>query len=83
MNKKEGKILVDKCMEVVLSCKTIDQLNIAVKYAGLVYKQLSKHIGLLNSTMFITRIERSIGYAQCQINLITNNQQLTAVESKQ
>ena len=67
MNNKEANKIVRKCMNVIVSCKNQDQLNVAVKYAGLAYKVLSREIGLVNNTNFILLIERSIGFALCNI----------------
>lgn len=65
MEYKEAKAIVDKCMHVIVSCKNQDQLNIAVKYSRLTYKLLAKEIG--NNMNFISLVERSIGWAQCNI----------------
>ena len=67
MEIEEANNLVNKGMKVILSCKNIDQLDNAVKYADLVYRVLAREIGLINNTQFISLIERSIGFAQCQI----------------
>ena len=71
MDIEKGKQLVDKVMQVILSCKTLPQLNNAVIYASFAYKKISKEIGLVNSTKCIYLFERSIGYAHCKI--ITNS----------
>ena len=67
MTQDEAKTLVDKCMRVIISCKTDEQLDIAIKYASFAYNRLSKGVGLINNTSFISLIERSIGYSQCKI----------------
>lgn len=67
MEIEEANALVTKGMIVILSCKTTEQLEVAIKYADLIYKELSKEIGLVNDTNFSSLIEHSIGYAQCQI----------------
>ena len=67
MNREEAKKIVNKCMNVILSCKNQDQLHIAVNYSFLAYRLIEKEIGLINNCNFITLIERSIGYAQCSI----------------
>lgn len=67
MNIEEANNLVNKCMSVILSCKTMPQLNVACTYAILVYRQLARELGLINNTNFVSLIERTIGYAQCQI----------------
>ena len=67
MNIEEADKLINKAMTVILSCKTMDQLKTAVLYSNLVYKVLSNEIGLGRTMKFITLIERSIGFAQCQI----------------
>ena len=68
MEIKEANALVNRGMSVVLSCKTLPQLESAVKYADLIYRKINKEVGLINNTKFISLIERSIGYAQCKIN---------------
>jgi hypothetical protein len=65
----EANEMVNKAMKVILSCKSVDQLNNAIEFARLVHRQLSKEIGFVNSTKFHTLIERSIGFAQCQIKI--------------
>ena len=75
MNIEEANELVSKCMKVILSCKTYSQLNNAVKFADFTYKILANGIGLINESRFVPRIERSIGFAQCNIenqNKLTN-----------
>lgn len=67
MELEQANELVNKSMNVILSCKTSSRLEVGVKYADLVYKKISNNIGLLNDTRFISLIERSIGFAQCQI----------------
>ncbi len=67
MNMNEANELVNRNVRVILSCETLEQLNVAVKYADLVYRKLSKEIGLVNNTQFMSLTERSIGFAQCQI----------------
>lgn len=67
MDKKEADALVQRSMEVILSCKTMSQLDTAVRYSNLVYKKLAYTIGLINNMKFVTLMERSIGFAQCQI----------------
>jgi hypothetical protein len=67
MNKEEATRLVDKCMTVILSCETIDQLKTATRYADFIYRKLAREIGLINHTQFIALIERSIGFAQCKV----------------
>lgn len=67
MDIEEANKLVNKSMKVILSCKNLDQLNIAVRYASLVYNKISRTIGLVNNSQFISLTERSIGFAQCQI----------------
>ena len=67
MTHNKAKELVNKSMKVILSCKTLEQLNAAVRYAGLVYKKLGQEIGLINNMNFVCLTERSIGFAQCQI----------------
>ena len=67
MNKAEAKQLVDRCMWVIMSCETMDQLSTAVRYSRLVYRKLSREIGIINNARFISLIERSIGFTQCQI----------------
>ncbi len=67
MTKDEADKLVKKCMSVIVSCKTNEQLHLAVKYSGFAYKLLAKEIGLINNMNFITLVERSIGWAQCNI----------------
>ncbi len=63
--------LTNKTMYVILSCKTFDQLRVAIKFTELAYRKLSRE-GL--ATMkHITLLERSIGYAQCQIKLCGEN----------
>ena len=57
MDSKQAKELVDKCMNVIVSCKTNEQLNNAVKYSGFAYKLLAKEIGLINNMNFITLID--------------------------
>jgi len=67
MDINQANVLVNKSMKVILSCKNLEQLSVAVKYADLVYKKISRTIGLVNNTQFISLIERSIGFAQCNI----------------
>jgi hypothetical protein len=67
MTQAEANKLVNKSMKVILSCKNLDQLHIAVKYADLVYRKLAQGVGLVNNTQFICLTERAIGYTQCQI----------------
>lgn len=67
MEIEEGNALVEKAMKVILSCKTVDQLHIAMRYAGRVYSKLQREIGMINGTRFSPKIERSIGFAQCSI----------------
>ncbi len=67
MKDKDADALVKKCMRVILSCKNNDQLNNAINYCGLAYKILNKHIGSVNRTKFASKMDRSIGYALCQI----------------
>ena len=64
---EEGTALVNRSMKIILSCTTLEQLNVAVKYADLVYKRISQTIGLVNNSQFISLTERSIGFAQCNI----------------
>jgi hypothetical protein len=71
MELEEAEKLVNKAMSVILSCRTMDQLSNAVTYSRLVYKLLAKEIGLVNNSNFICLIERSMGYAQCRIESIT------------
>lgn len=68
MNRASAKKLVDKCMRVIISCENQEQLNSAVKYSGFAYKILAREMGLIHNMNFITLIERSVGYAQCNIN---------------
>lgn len=67
MDKQQAQKIVDKCMLVILSCKTHNQLCTAVKYSDFAYRLLQKEIGLINNMNFLCLIERSIGFAQCQI----------------
>ena len=67
MNVKEAEALVKKAMSVILSCNTMTQLDISVRYADLAYWKLSREVGLVNNSRFICLIERSIGFAQCKI----------------
>ena len=67
MNSKQADKLVEKTMLVILSCQTLAQLNNASRYASLAYEKLSKEVGLVNNSRFISKIERSIGFAQCNI----------------
>ncbi len=59
--------LTRKAMSVILSCKTLDQLSVAVNFAELAYRKLSRE--RLTTMKDITLIERSIGYSQCAIKL--------------
>lgn len=68
MSNEEIHPLVYKAMLVVLSCKTEEQLNVAISYANLVYKRLSKDTGLLNSSKFSPLINKSIGFSLCKLN---------------
>ena len=67
MTEQEAKNLVNRAMKIILSCRSLDQLHVAVKYADLTYRKISKTIGLVNTVNFVRLIERSIGFAQCQI----------------
>ncbi len=67
MNDKDADALVKKCMRVILSCKNDGQLKNAASYCSLAYNILNKHIGSVNRTKFASKMERSIGYALCQI----------------
>jgi len=67
MKDKDADALVKKCMRVILSCKNNDQLNNAINYCDLAYKILNKHIGFVNRAKFASKMERSIGYALCEI----------------
>lgn len=67
MTKDDATKLVNRSVSIILSCKTMEQLINAVKYADLVCRKISKEIGLLNHTQFISITERSIGFAQCQV----------------
>ena len=71
MNIDDANALVKKGMSVILSCKTLGQLQSAICYANLIYRQISKEIGFANRTKFTPLIERSIGFAQCQIKANT------------
>ena len=75
MRIEEADELVNRSMEVILSCKTLKQLNVAVKYSDLVYKRLSKEIGLINNMNFVCLTERSIGFAQCLVKYNQQNEQ--------
>ena len=68
MNKKQATEIVNKCMKVIISCKTQGQLNAAIKYKNLAYKLLAKEVGLINNTTFTQLTERSVGFALCKIN---------------
>lgn len=74
MNEKEAETLVNKAMRVILSCRTMVQLNYAVRFSSLAYEQLARETGLINRMGFVNRIERSIGYAQCQIKHVKPNE---------
>ncbi len=71
MDIKEAEILASKTMRTILSCRTTESLNIAVRYSELAYRRLAKEIGLVNNMQFICRVERAIGFAQCQIKHAT------------
>lgn len=70
MDIEEGKALVQRVMAVILSCKTEDQLMNAYKYVKLAHKKMYNgigHEGFVKEIHNFTAIERSIGFAQCQI----------------
>ena len=67
MEYKEAKALVYRVMSVILSCETLDQLNVACAYANMAYIQIAKTIGMINKVEFLCLIERSIGFAQCKV----------------
>jgi len=61
------KTKLEKLRNTILSCKNDDQLKNAASYCSLAYNILNKHIGSVNRTKFASKMERSIGYALCQI----------------
>ncbi len=67
MKDKQTGELINKCMRVILSCKNYDQLNNATNYCDLAYKILTKQAGTFNRTIFNRLMQRSIGYALCEI----------------
>jgi len=67
MQIKKADELVNKSMKVILSCKTLEQLNVALEYSKLLYKKLSGEVSLSLKFRYLMLIERSIGFAQCQI----------------
>jgi hypothetical protein len=67
MKQQEAVALCNRNMRVILSCTTLEQLTVAVRYADLVYRKLAEGVGLVNNTQFVSLTERSIGYVQCQI----------------
>ena len=67
MNIEQATELTDRCMSVILSCNTVNQLDVAVKYSNLVYRKLGREIELIKNTKFISLLERSIGFAQCKV----------------
>lgn len=67
MTHKEANTLIDRTMKVILSCKTMEQLNAAIGYANLAYSELFRNGLSIERARFTPLIERSVGYAQCQI----------------
>lgn len=69
MNKRETNLdpLVYRAVSVILTCRTLEQLNVAISYSNLVYREMSKTIGRINSSKFRMYVERAIGFAQCNI----------------
>ena len=74
MTYEESESLVYKAMSVILSCRTMTQLNNAVTYSSLAYNKISLAMPAINRSRFIARIERSIGFAHCKIK--ANNQEV-------
>ena len=68
MNKSQNTELVNKCMKVIVSCKTREQLNGAVNYCGLAYRALSNHAGMAYKESFAELTRKSISFALCRIN---------------
>ena len=65
MSLDEAERLVNKCMTVLVSCKTRSQLKTAIRYTDLAYKRLIKESA--NSMIFIIEIERATGWALSKI----------------
>lgn len=59
--------LVLRAATVILTCKTLEQLSVAISYSNLVYREMSKTFGRVNESKFTMYIERAIGFAQCNI----------------
>ena len=68
MNKIEATAIVNKCMKVIISCKTYEQLDSAIKYSDLAYNALAKTLGLINETTFSTLRRRSLDVAYRNIS---------------
>jgi hypothetical protein len=62
MDIKEKDKIINKAISVIDSCKTQDQLHVAVRYTSLCFKRINWTIGDLSN------VERHVGYAQCNID---------------
>jgi len=58
---KEANEIAEKAIRVVLSCKSEEQFNIAMRYYELAYKCLEKEIGAINDTKLTHRANIAIG----------------------
>lgn len=67
MNIEDATKLLNKAMAVILSCETKTQLEVAVGYSSLAYRIIRNETLFTNNMQIISLMERSIGYAQCQI----------------
>ena len=63
MTEEDADNLVAKVQEVLLSCKTMEQLDNAITYARLSYRYLAKH--RWQTTKHIILIQQAVEYALC------------------
>lgn len=63
MNNDEYDILISKCTAVIAHCNTADQLDVALKYRGLVCKKLGLDIEKLKCINFAHKTGMAFGSA--------------------
>lgn len=59
--------LVLRAVTVILKCKTLEQLSVAISYSDLVLKEITKTVERVDESKFFMYVERAIGFAQCNI----------------
>ncbi len=60
--------MIDKAIDVIHSCETLEQLRIAERYCTLMFRKFHRDgVSLSSAVRCMGVIERHVGYMQCKV----------------